>query len=270
MRTVRENSLISVTMGALLALTGVALPAHAQTAADAALNMANMLDGAGGGVSGDALLAGLETAAAEGEPMALWQLGTMYENGQGVERDLAKAFSYFDQIARENAGSIPKGSNSDIVAQSLLKVSDYYKRGVPDAGIPADADRYHDALVHAATYFGDADAQYRVGLLYGNADELGVNPLQSARWFSLAARKGHCPAQAHLGDMLFTGVEGSFEAQPVEGLMWLAIAQKRCAGTADAGWIDEMVNHAVAVARPEQRNEAFTLAESIAPQFAGF
>ncbi len=270
MRTVRENSLISVTMGALLAVTGAALPAHAQTAADAALNMANMLDGAGGGVSGDALLAGLETAAAEGEPMALWQLGTMYENGQGVERDLAKAFSYFDQIARENAGSIPKGSNADIIAQSLLKVSDYYKRGVPDAGIPADADRYHDALVHAATYFGDADAQYRVGLLYSNADELGVNPLQSARWFSLAARKGHCPAQAHLGDMLFTGVEGSFEAQPVEGLMWLAIAQKRCAGTADAGWIDEMVNHAVAVALPEQRNEAFTLAESIAPQFAGF
>ena len=98
---------------------------------------------------------------------------------------------------------------------------------------------------------------------------MGVNPLQSARWFSLAARKGHCPAQAHLGDMVFHGVEG-IEAQPVEGLMWLEIAHQRCAGTGDAAWVDELLNRAAATATPEQRAEATTLADSIAPQFAGF
>ena len=269
MRTIRGNSLISVTTAMILALAASILPVYAQTAADAALNMANMLDGAGGGVSDDDLLAALKNAADAGQPMAMWQLATMYENGEGVDRDPVKAFGYFSQIANQHADAAPKGVEADIVAQSFVKVGDYYKEGLPDAGIPADAERSHALLLHAATYFGDADAQYRVGLLYTQEDEMGVNPLQSARWFSLAARKGHCPAQAQLGDLLFKGVDG-IEAQPVEGLMWLAIAHERCTGTADAAWIDELLNGAVSVASPEQQAEAFSLAESVAPQFAGF
>ncbi|HTO29438.1 MAG TPA: hypothetical protein VL017_12665, partial [Devosia sp.] len=60
------------------------------------------------------------------------------------------------------------------------------------------------------------------------------------------------------------------EAQPVEGLMWLAIAHERCAGTADAAWIDELLNRATSLATPEESAEANALAQSIAPQFAGF
>jgi len=269
MRTIRDHSLISVATAAILALAASVVPVYAQTAADAALNMANMLDGAGGGVSGDNLLAALEDAADAGQPAALWQLGTMYENGEGVVKDPVKAFGYFAEIANQHADAAPKGFEADIVAQSFVKVGDYYKAGLPDAGIAADSERSHALLLHAATYFGDADAQYRVGLLYTHADELGVNPLQSARWFSLAARKGHCPAQAQLGGLLFNGAEG-LEAQPVEGLMWLAIAHTSCAGTADAGWIDEMLNGAVSIATPDQRTEAFSLADTIAPELAGF
>ena len=269
MRAIGDHSLISVTTAAILALAASIAPVYAQTAADAALNMANMLDGAGGGVSGDDLLAALEDAASAGQPMAMWQLGTMYENGEGVDKDPVKAFGYFAQIANQHADAAPRGVEADIVAQSFVKVGDYYKEGLPDAGIPADAERSHALLLHAATYFGDADAQYRVGLLYMQENEMGVNPLQSARWFSLAARKGHCPDQAQLGDLVFNGVDG-IEAQPVEGLMWLAIAHDRCAGTADAGWINELLNRAVSIATPDQRTEAAALAESIAPQFAGF
>lgn len=269
MRTIGDHSLISVTTAAFMALAASILPVHAQTAADAALDMASMLDGAGGGVSSGDLLAALENAADAGQPMAMWQLGTMYENGEGVARDPAKAFGYFAQIANQHADAAPKGVEADIVARSFVKVGDYYKQGVPDAGIPADAQRSQALLLHAATYFGDADAQYRVGLLYMREDEMGVNPLQSARWFSLAARKGYCPAQAQLGQLLFSGVEG-IEAQPVEGLMWLTIAHQRCAATADAVWVDEMLNSAVADASPQDQAEASALAESIAPQFAGF
>ncbi len=269
MRTIRDHSLISVTIAAVMAMSASVLPVHAQTAADAALNMANMLDGAGGGVSSGELLAALENAADAGQPMAMWQLGTMYENGEGVARDPVKAFGFFAQIANQHADAAPKGVEADIVARSFVKVGDYYKEGLPDAGIPADADRSHALLLHAATYFGDADAQYRVGLLYLQEDELGLSPLQSARWFSLAARKGHCPAQAQLGDLLFNGIEG-IEAQPVEGLMWLSIAHDRCAGTGDAAWVDEKLIHAQSLSTPEQQDEAAALASSIAPQFAGF
>jgi hypothetical protein len=265
MRTIRGQSLISVILAGLF----LTLPVHAQTAADAALNMANMLDGAGGGISSGDLVSALENAADAGQPMAMWQLGTMYENGEGVTKDPVKAFGYFAQIANQHADAAPKGVEADIVARSFVKVGDYYKQGLPDAGIPADAQRSHALLLHAATYFGDADAQYRVGLLYTQKSELGINPLQSARWFSLAARKGHCPAQAYLGDLMFRGVDG-VEAQPIEGLMWLTIAHERCAGTADAEWIDEMLDNATSQATPEQLTEAQGIASDIAPQFAGF
>ena len=269
MRIVRGTSLISVTMAALLAVSASVMPVQAQTAADAALNMANLLDGAGGGVSSGDLLSALQNAAEAGQPMAMFQLGTMYENGEGVTRDPVKAFGYFAQIANQHADAAPKGVEADIVARSFVKVGDYYRSGLPDAGIVADAQRSHALLLHAATYFGDADAQYRVGLLYMKADEMGVNLLQSARWFSLAARKGHCPAQAQLGQLMFHGMQG-IEAQPVEGLMWLTLAHDRCAGTADAGWVNEMFTQVQSLATPEEQAEATALAHSIAPQFAAF
>ena len=41
--------------------------------------------------------------------MALWQLGLMYESGEGVEKDPVKAFGYFSQIANEHADAAPRG-----------------------------------------------------------------------------------------------------------------------------------------------------------------
>ncbi|GHA10929.1 exopolysaccharide production negative regulator [Devosia pacifica] len=242
--------------------------AQPQSAVDAALGMANMLDGAGGGVSRDQLLSALENAAAAGQPMALWQLGTMYENGEGVAQDPVKAFGYFSQIANQHADAAPRGLEADIVAQSFVKVGDYYRDGLPGAGIKADADRSHALLMHAASYFGDADAQYRVGMLYLEENELGVNPLQSARWLSLAARKGHGLAQAKLGELLYEGIEG-IEAQPVEGLMWMNIAKSLLQGTGDEAAVDEIRNAALAEATEDERLQAANLATQLGPQFSG-
>lgn len=266
MRTFRAKSLISVVVSVAILSVAVA-PVRAQTAADAALNMANMLDGAGGGVSTDDLILALEDAARAGQPMALWRLGTMYENGEGVEKDPVKAFGYFSQIANEHADAAPKSLEADIVAQSFVKIGDYYRDGLPSAGIPVDGDRSNRLIMHAATYFGDADAQYRVGELYLEEEGFGVNPLQSARWLSLAARKGHPSAQARLGDMLFNG-EG-IGAQPVEGLMWLSVAHDRTIGTIDEHWISDLLNAAMSVATPEQRAEAMRMADGLETQFIG-
>jgi hypothetical protein len=52
--------------------------------------------------------------------------------------------------------------------------------------------------------------------------------------------------------------------------MWLTIAHERCANTADATWIDEMLETATALSSTEEQAEAQSLAKGIAPQFAGF
>src|SRR5690606_3540925 len=107
-------------------------------AVDAAQALANALDTASAGLSSADQVAALEDAAAQGDAMALWQLGLMYENGEGVAQDKAKAFGYFEQIADQNAEAAPKGIEADIVAHSFVKMGEYYEEGVPEAGIPKD------------------------------------------------------------------------------------------------------------------------------------
>lgn len=280
MRTFRAGALVSVAFWAALAIAGVAtpvaaqvsgvlpsLPAAPETAADAALAMANQLDGAGGGISSADLIAALEDAALAGQPMALFQLGLMYESGEGVDKDPVKAFGYFSQIADEHADTAPKGVEADIVAQSFLKIGEYYRQGLPEAGIQKNEAYSNKLIMHAASYFGDADAQYKVGELYLDDAELGDNPLQSARWLNLAARKGHAGAQAKLGSMLFNGQ--GIEADPIEGLMWLTVASRRAAGTADDGWIHDLLTNAMSVATPEERKQAVELADSLGTRFGG-
>jgi hypothetical protein len=238
------------------------------TAADAALAMANMLDGAGGGISSADQMSALQDAAAAGQPMALYQLGLMYESGEGVAKDPVKAFGYFSQIANDHADAAPRGVEADIVAQSFVKIGEYYAEGLPGAGVRPDSQRSHAMIMHAATYFGDADAQYRLGRLYLDENELGKNPLQSARWLSLAARKGHAAAQATLGNLLFNGDKG-LSPQPEEGLMWLTVASRRVAGTTDEGWVTDLLNADMSVATPQQRARAEQMAASLGTRFGG-
>lgn len=227
-----------------------------------------MLDGAGPTEFDGNMVSALEGAAAAGQPIALWQLGVMYETGAGVEKDPARAFQYFSQIANDNADTSPNSYDADIVAQSFVKIGDYFLTGLPDAGIAEDNDRGRTLIMHAASYFGDADAQYRVGMLYLESGEMGYNPLQSARWFSLAARKGHAGAQARLGDMMVHG--NGIEAQPIEGLMWLNIAYRRSLGSGDEAWIRELTEGAMAHASQEQADAAISAADTLGAQFAEY
>lgn len=242
-------------------------PKTPETAADAALAMATMLDGAGGGISGDELLLALQGAADAGQPMALWRLGVMYENGEGVKKDQAQAFRYFSRIANEHANTPPRSLEADIVAQSFLKIGQYYREGLPGAGIKADANRSVALVLHAASYFGDPDAQYQVGQMYLSKDSSEYNVLQAARWLSLAARKGHLAAQATLGDLLFNG--NGIQAQPIEGLMWLNVAHDHAMGTPEQDWVDGLLSKAMSVATPEEREAAIKAAAAISPHLHG-
>ncbi|WP_198669699.1 tetratricopeptide repeat protein [Pelagibacterium sediminicola] len=244
------------------------VPVQAQTAIEAAQELADMLDSATLNLSGENVVSALEGGAEAGTPIALWQLGLMYESGVGVEKDPARAFQYFSQIANDYADAPPRSLDADIVAQSFVKMGDYYLHGVPDAGVPEDNNRAHTLILHAAAYFGDAEAQYRAGMLYLDPNELGSNPLQSARWLSLAARKGHPAAQAKLGELLLGG--NGIEAQPVEGLMWLTLAKRRAMGTSDEAWIGELSDAAVSSAPVAQVQAATHAADTLGPQFGGY
>ena len=257
-------ALLGATPGLAQELLAAAPAAVAPTpdALDAAQALASALDGAGGGVTALDQITALQDAAMAGDPMAQFQLGLMYENGEGVTQDRAKAFGYFAEIANQHADAAPKGTEADIVAHSFVKMGEYYQDGVPEAGIPKDEGYSIKLLLHAATYFGDPEAQYRIGMLYLDKDGLGDNPVQSARWLHAAAAKGNVAAQARLGDLLFNG-EGDVKSNPVEGLMWLTVASRNSIATTDAGWIGELLNAAMSVASPDDRRRATDQADSL-------
>jgi len=109
---------------------------------------------------------------------------------------------------------------------------------------------------YAASYFGNADAQYDLARLYlKNAGTSRDDFRHGARWLGLAAQKGQHQAQALLGQMLFDG--DCLPRQAARGLMWLTLA--RDSATADETWIRDSYNKAIARASDDDRAMALQM-----------
>ena len=200
-------------------------------------------------------LTALQYAAEQGQPVAQWKLGRMYADGDGVPRDDLRAFNYFTQIANTHPDEAPGTPQARFVANAFVSLGHYYLTGIPNSKITADPSRARDMFGYAATYFGDADAQYELGRLYLTG-ALG-DSRQAARWFQLAAAKGHCRAEVALGDMLFQGQ--AVPRQAARGLMWLMLA--RDGATPNETWIYDTYNSAVKRATEDDRAMALKMLE---------
>jgi uncharacterized protein len=200
-------------------------------------------------------LTALQYAAEQGEPVAQWKLGRMYANGDGVPRDDLRAFNYFSQVANAHPDETPGTPQAQFVANAFVALGHYYLSGIPNSRIDANPDRAREMFDYAATYFGDADAQYELGRLYLNGKP--SDPHQAARWFLLAATKGHCRAEIALGDMLFRGQ--AVPRQAARGLMWLTLG-KDCAGN-DEAWVKPLYDADFQRASDDERAMALVYLE---------
>jgi TPR repeat protein len=200
-------------------------------------------------------LTALQYAAEQGQPVAQWKLGRMYADGDGVPRDDLRAFSYFSQVANSHPDEAPGTPQARFVANAFVALGHYYLTGIPNSKITPDRVRARDMFGYAATYFGDADAQYELGRLYLNATP--GDPHQAARWFQLAATKGQCRAEVALGDMLFQGQV--VPRQAARGLMWLILGRD-CAG-ADETWVKPVYDSAFKRASDDERATALVYLE---------
>jgi uncharacterized protein len=192
-------------------------------------------------------ISALQYAADRGHPAAQWQLGRMYADGNGVAQDDMRAFDYFSQIANAHAEEPPGSPQAHIVANAFVALGRYYLTGIPNSPVKPDSVLARKMFSYAASYFGDADAQYELGRLYLDGNSSDVH--EAARWFLLAATKGQCRAEAALGDILFRGEY--VPRQAARGLMWLTRARD-CAG-ADGGWVKPVYDNAFRRASDDER-----------------
>jgi len=229
-----------------------------QPGAAAALKRAAAVPTTPASTSPTITLNSLQYAAEGGHPVAQWKLGKMYADGDGVTQDDLRAFEYFSRIANAHAEDSPSAPQASIVANAFVALGRYYLNGIPNSKVKPDAERAREMFSYAASYFGNADAQYDLARLYLKTPDASRDDFRyGARWLGLAAQKGQHQAQALLGQMLFNG--DRLPPQRARGLMWLTLARDNAAP--DENWIKESYNRAVAKATDDDRAMALQMLE---------
>ena len=238
-----------------VARTGPLLPPQAYTSAKDALRTGVRDYNAGDKINA---VKALEYAATQGHALALWKLGRMYAEGDGVPRNDLRAFEYFSKIADENAEEAPESARAGVVANAFVCLGAYFLDGIKGSYVVPNPERAAEMFSYAASYFGDPAAQYHLARLYLEGNGLERDARQAARWLNLAAEKGYSSAQALLGQLLLNGQ--GVPRQRARGLMWLELARQQ-ADPKREGWISALHAEAFDAASESDRRTAMGLSE---------
>jgi TPR repeat protein len=201
-------------------------------------------------------LKALEEAARSGNAEALWRLGRIYADGEGVPQNHLRAFEYFRALTEIPAASDVEDAGkakARFVAEGFIAVGRYYLTGIDNSDITPDPARARNMFSYAATFFADPVAQYELGRMYldgvGGAKDLKL----AARWLYQSAVKGDYHARAAFGSLLLKGGPG-VPRDGAMGLTWLKLAAE--AAPAGQIWIAELYNNAAKKASRQEREAA--------------
>lgn len=201
----------------------------------------------------------LEYAAGQGHSLALWKLGRMYADGDGVAHDDLKAFEYFSKLADQHADESPDSPNASVVSSAFVALGSYFLDGIQGTYVASNPARAVEMFSYAASYFSDSNAQYNLARLYLEGTGVRKDARHAARWFNLAAEKGHTASQALLGHLLMTGQ--GVPRQRAKGLMWLTLAREASTDAAKDQWIVDLYQDAFTAADDDDRKLALALLE---------
>ena len=201
----------------------------------------------------------LKYAAAGGESLAQWKLGRMYADGDGVPRDDYRAYQYFQEIVDRYDEDNASWREKSVVASAYVAVGVFELNGISGSRLRSDPEAAMRMFHYAATNFGDSNAQYNLARLYmDGAAGVARDSRQAARWFNLAAEKGHVESQALLGHLLFSG--DGVQPQRARGLMWLTLAREGASAKTQA-WVDALYQQDMKAASDNDRQVALVFLE---------
>ena len=128
-------------------------------------------------------------AAEKGDAQAQFNLGRLYQDGQGVPQNYAEAMKWHRLAAEQG----------DASAQNSLGVMYHNGQGV--------AQNYADAMkwYRLSAEQGNAIAQLNLAVMYDIGRGVLQNYAEAAKWFRRAAEQGDADAQNYLGTMYSNG-----------------------------------------------------------------
>lgn len=202
----------------------------------------------------------LKYAADQGNSAAQWKLAKLYETGeQGVRKDPLKAFRMFHKIAAKYSFARPNTPSWQFSADALVALGNYYRKGIPETLVFADAGKAVTMYTTAAMIFRHPGAQFELGRMQINNDKVFGQGRLGVRNLGLASEKCHVGAEALLGYALFEGIH--VKRDVVKGLSMLSNSKRRATAN-EYEWISQIHDEAFAIARPDQRTEALQLANA--------
>ena len=175
-------------------------------------------------------------ASDDGNIVANWYLGHIYRTGKGVAVDPATAYSYYSRVAEAYDPDEPDPKRLRIMVDGQMRVADYQRTGIPQAGIKADPATAAATYLRLASGYGHPGAQYALGVMTLNGQGVRKNPQQGLKWLMAAARKRHPGAQAYLGDLYWTGKV--VQRDETRAVMWYILAQATANQADDAAIIE--------------------------------
>jgi TPR repeat protein len=203
----------------------------------------------------------LQFAANQGHIGARWMIGRMYARGEGVAPDDYKAFEYFrDIVAGSNVeewdDTPEQRQNAAYISHALVQLGSYYREGIPGSSVKPNPPLAISLYSRAAYNFGDPSAQFNLAMMYVEGNGVPKDPKRALQLFANAAKKGHGPSRALLGHMIFKGEGG--KRQPEIGLAWMSLAAQsaEASGDADAQWIIDLHEKALAESSEAEKKGA--------------
>jgi len=231
-------------LAALLILAAAGSAAAAQGSVKYASPRAAFEQGLGAYKSGyyEIAIPALEEAATKGAELnrffAEFYLARIYSDNVGAQTDHAKAYLLFQKLADENADTDPDdGRRAPFVAKALTALAGYLHRGVKDIGVEPDPERAVEYLHHAATFFGDKDAQFELAKIYLTGGANSEDVKRGMHYLSVLTEEGHPAAQAVLADLLWRGRHVKKNEQRALALITMAVES---APAHERIWIDDI------------------------------
>ena len=166
---------------------------------------------------------------------AEFYLARMYS--EGAAGDHSKAYVLFRKIADENVEVDPdRSQRAPFVAKALIALAGYLQAGIKEIDLPANPRRAADYLNHAATFFGDKDAQFELARTYLNGEGSSSEIKLGLHYLSVLTEAGHPAAQAVLADLFWHGRHVKKDDVRALALATIAVAN---APAHERMWVEE-------------------------------
>lgn len=120
--------------------------------------------------------------ANQGDAMAMFSVGQLYERGRGTKQDDIQAITWYERAAQ----------NGNDYARARLGIMHYEGIGVPksvDKALP---------LIQQAASAGVPNAEYYLGIMYENGDGVKASKQEAQKWYELAVKHGSYRAKDRL------------------------------------------------------------------------